>query len=228
MTMLTSLIDVLFPKVCLGCNAMLTDYEKYICTSCRHELPITNFHLNQDETIKKIFYGRAQIEQATSLLRFQKKGIVQHLIHNLKYKGYQDIGIFLGEWLGEELKTLPKYKKIDVVIPVPLHPKKLKKRGYNQVAKFAQHLAAALEKDYLDDVLIKQTNTSSQVYKNRLERWTSPKEQLVLQNNYKIKGKHILLVDDIITTGATLEACIEVLNSEENHKISIATIAFAS
>lgn len=228
MAMLTSLIDVLFPKVCLGCNAMLTDYEQYICTSCRHELPVTNFHLNQDETINKIFYGRAQIEQATALLRFQKKGIVQHLMHNLKYKGYQDIGIFLGEWLGEELKTIPEYQKVDVIIPVPLHPKKMKKRGYNQVEKFAQNLATALEKDYLDDVLMKQTNTSSQVYKNRLERWTSPKEQFVLQNSYKLKSKHILLVDDIITTGATLEACIEVLNSEENHKISIATMAFAS
>lgn len=228
MAMLTSLIDVLFPKVCLGCNAMLTDYEQYICTSCRHELPVTNFHLNQDETINKIFYGRAQIEQATALLRFQKKGIVQHLMHNLKYKGYQDIGIFLGEWLGEELKTIPEYQKVDVIIPVPLHPKKLKKRGYNQVEKFAQNLATALEKDYLDDVLMKQTNTSSQVYKNRLERWTSPKEQFVLQNSHKLKSKHILLVDDIITTGATLEACIEVLNSEENHKISIATMAFAS
>lgn len=226
--MLTSLIDVLFPKVCLGCNAMLTDYEQYICTSCRHELPVTNFHLNQDETINKIFYGRAQIEQATALLRFQKKGIVQHLMHNLKYKGYHDIGIFLGEWLGEELKTIPEYQKVDVIIPVPLHPKKMKKRGYNQVEKFAQNLATALEKDYLDDVLMKQTNTSSQVYKNRLERWTSPKEQFVLQNSYKLKSKHILLVDDIITTGATLEACIEVLNSEENHKISIATMAFAS
>lgn len=228
MAMLTSLIDVLFPKVCLGCNAMLTDYEQYICTSCRHELPVTTFHLNQDETINKIFYGRAQIEQATALLRFQKKGIVQHLMHNLKYKGYQDIGIFLGEWLGEELKTIPEYQKVDVIIPVPLHPKKMKKRGYNQVEKFAQNLATALEKDYLDDVLMKQTNTSSQVYKNRLERWTSPKEQFVLQNSYKLKSKHILLVDDIITTGATLEACIEVLNSEENHKISIATMAFAS
>ena len=228
MTMLMSLIDVLFPKVCLGCNAMLTDHEQHICTSCRHELPVTNFHLNQDETIKKIFFGRAKIEQATALLRFQKKGIVQNLMHNLKYKGYQDIGVFLGEWLGEELKTLSEYQKIDVVIPVPLHPKKLKKRGYNQVEKFAQNLAAAFDKDYLDDVLMKQTNNSSQVYKNRLERWTSPKEQFILQNSHKLKGKHILLVDDIITTGATLEACIEVLNSEENHKISIATIAFAS
>ena len=228
MFMFTALIDLFFPKVCLGCDGMLTDHEHYVCTSCRHELPVTNFHLNNDDTVKKIFYGRSKIENATSLLRFQKKGIVQHLIHNLKYKGFEDVGMFLGEWLGEDIKTLPGYQSVEVVIPVPLHPKKLKKRGFNQVEKFALAIADALGAEYLDNVLKKQTNTSSQVYKNRLERWTNPKEQFVLQNGDNIKGKHILLVDDIITTGATLEACIEILNSEENHKISIATMAITS
>ena len=226
--MVSALLDVFFPKVCLGCDSMLTDHEYYLCTTCRHELPITNFHLTNDDTVKKIFYGRSKVEHATALLRFQKKGIVQHLIHNLKYKGYQDVGEFLGQWLGEELKSLTNYASIDVVIPVPLHPKKFKKRGYNQVAKFAQEIAMALNAEYIDDVLKKQTNTSSQVYKNRLERWTNPKERFVLQNSHRIRGKYILLVDDIITTGATLEACMAILNSEENHKISIATMAITS
>lgn len=226
--MMSALLDVFFPKVCLGCEGMLTDNEYYLCTSCRHELPITNFHFTNDDTVKKIFYGRSKIEHATALLRFQKKGIVQHLLHNLKYKGHQDVGLFLGQWLGEELKNLEGYKNVDVIIPVPLHPKKFKKRGYNQVEKFAKEIALALQAEYVDDVLKKQTNTSSQVYKNRLERWTNPKERFVLQNKHKIKGKYILLVDDIITTGATLEACIAILNSEENHKISIAAMAITT
>lgn len=226
--MVTALIDLFFPEVCYGCNDMLTDNEAFLCTSCRHELPVTNFHLNQDDTVAKIFYGRSRIENATSLLRFQKKGVVQQLMHNLKYRGHEDVGKFLGQWLGRELGTIPEYKTIDAVVPVPLHPKKLKKRGYNQVAKFAMEIAHELDLEYVDDVLLKQTNTSSQVYKNRLKRWTNPKEQFILQKSHKIAGKHLLLVDDIITTGATLEACVEVLNSEENHKISIATMAITS
>ena len=226
--MVAALVDLFFPKVCYGCSDMLTDHEAFMCTSCRHELPVTNFHFNQDNSVAKIFYGRSRIETATSLLRFQKKGIVQHLLHNLKYRGHEDIGVFLGQWLGGELKTIPCYKSVEIVIPVPLHPKKLKKRGYNQVAKFAMELAKSLGADYADDVLLKQTNTSSQVYKNRLERWTNPKEQFIVQNSHKITHKHSLLVDDIITTGATLEACVNVLNSEENHKISIASMAFTS
>lgn len=223
--MFNSLLDLFFPKVCLGCNFLLRDQEAYLCTTCRHHLPVTNFHFNKDETVKNVFYGRCNIEQATTLLRFQKKGLVQQLLHNLKYKGHEDVSKFLGAWLGEDLKSLPEYRSIDVVIPVPLHPKKLRKRSYNQVAQFGKEIACSLNAEYLDNVLIKTTNTSSQVYKNRFSRWTNPKEQFVLQNSQLIEGKHILLVDDIITTGATMEACIEVLNSEKNHKISLAAMA---
>ncbi|HLT53087.1 MAG TPA: phosphoribosyltransferase family protein [Flavobacteriaceae bacterium] len=223
--MFNSLLDLFFPKVCLGCNYLLRDHEAYLCTTCRHHLPVTNFHFNKDETVKNVFYGRCNIEQATALLRFQKKGLVQQLLHNLKYKGHEDVSKFLGAWLGEDLKSLPEYRSIDVVIPVPLHPKKLRKRSYNQVAQFGKEIACSLNAEYLDNVLIKTTNTSSQVYKNRFSRWTNPKEQFVLQNSQLIEDKHILLVDDIITTGATMEACIEVLNSEKNHKISLAAMA---
>jgi ComF family protein len=133
----------------------------------------------------------------------------------------------LGHWLGGELKTLESYKNIDVVIPVPLHKNKLKKRGYNQVALFGQQVAEALNADYLDDVLVKVTNTKSQVNKKRLARWTNSDELFTLKNIEAIDNKHILVVDDIITTGATLEACISVLNQAKNIKISIATMAIA-
>jgi len=130
---------------------------------CRHDLPITNFHFDNNDSVAKVLYGRAKIENGTALFRFEKKGNVQRLIHNLKYKDHEHIGFVLGNWLGGELKTLESYKNIDVVIPVPLHKNKLKKRGYNQVALFGQQVAEALNADYLDDVLVKVTNTKSQV-----------------------------------------------------------------
>jgi len=194
---------------------------------CRHDLPITNFHFDNNDSIPKVLYGRAKIENGTALFRFEKKGNVQRLIHNLKYKDHEHIGFVLGNWLGGELKTLESYKNIDVVIPVPLHKNKLKKRGYNQVALFGQQVAEALNVDYLDDVLVKVTNTKSQVNKKRLARWTNSDELFTLKNIEAIDNKHILVVDDIITTGATLEACISVLNQAKNIKISIATMAIA-
>jgi predicted amidophosphoribosyltransferase len=124
-----NLLNLFFPKVCFGCSQLLSDNEGVLCTQCRHDLPVTNYHFNNDKSVEKIFYGRVKLEQATALLHFEKKGIVQHLLHNLKYKGHEDIGPFLGKWLGHELASLEHYKLIDVVIPVPLHKKKLRQRG---------------------------------------------------------------------------------------------------
>lgn len=225
--MFISLLNLFFPKVCFACSNILGDNETYICTSCRHNLPVTNFHKTSNNTLLKVFYGRAKICQATALLRFEKKGIVQHLMHQLKYKNQEGVGIFLGEWLGEELKAIKSYNNIDVVIPVPLHKKKLKRRGYNQVEKFGQQIARALNTRYIDDVLIKVTNTSSQVNKSRFARWNNTDELFKIKNKETLYNKHILLVDDIVTTGATLEACIIELNKAENITISIATMAMA-
>ncbi|TGV02857.1 ComF family protein [Flavivirga rizhaonensis] len=225
--MIHSLVNLFFPKVCYACLNLLNDNEKTICTDCRHSLPVTNFHFNNDNMVTKVFYGRVKIENGTALFRFEKKGIVQQLIHRLKYEGYENIGLFLGDWLGGELKDIEFYKSIDMVIPVPLHKKKLKKRGYNQVAKFGQQIAKALKVTYKEDTLLKETNTKSQVYKKRLARWNNSDELFTLINSESIENKHILLVDDIITTGATLEACIAVLNQAKNIKISIATMAIA-
>lgn len=226
--MIKNLLNIFFPKVCFGCSGFLIDNEEFICTKCRHDLPVTNYHFNEDDTIERIFYGRVKIEQATSLLTFEKKSIVQHLLHNLKYKGHEDIGEFLGKWLGHELSTVSSYKNIDIVIPVPLHKNKLRKRGFNQAAKFGIEIAKALNADYNDNVLIKATNTKTQVFKNRIARWNSNNEIFTIKNSDFINGKHILLVDDIITTGATIESCANVLNKAQNIKISVASMAIAS
>jgi len=206
---------------------MLADNEKHICTVCRHNLPLTNFHFEADDTLKKMLYGRLKLEQATALLKFQKKGIVQHLLHNLKYRGHETIGEMLGQWLGNELKTLEEYKSVDLIIPVPVHKRKLRKRGYNQVAKFGVEIAKALNVPYIDHVLVKTSATKTQVFKKRIARWNNFEEVFSVKNLDEIDGKHILLVDDIITTGATIEACANVLLKAKNIKISIATMAIA-
>lgn len=224
---LKSVINLFFPKVCYACSHYLSDNEDTICINCRHDLPITNFHFNNDDTVKKVLRGRVKIEHATALFRFEKKGPIQQLIHGLKYKGYEHIGTLLGDWLGGELSETEAFQDINMVIPVPMHDKKLKKRGYNQVAKFGEQIAKALNVDYVDDVLIKITNTASQTTKKRVARWNNTDELFALKNISKIENKHILLVDDIITTGATLEACCSVLNQTKNLKISIATMAIA-
>ncbi|WP_041301328.1 ComF family protein [Lacinutrix sp. 5H-3-7-4] len=225
--MINSLINLFFPKVCSACKLLLNDNEKYICTTCRHNLPVTNYHKTNDDFVKKVFYGRAKLEQATALLRFEKKGIVQQLLHDLKYREQQQIGTFLGKWLGIELKETNNYNAIDMVIPVPLHKTKLGSRGYNQVEKFGKEIALALNTEYQDKILQKITNTSSQVNKKRFARWQNNTELFAVTNTQKLNNKHILLVDDIITTGATLEACIAELNKANNIKISIATMAIA-
>lgn len=225
--MFKALVNLFFPKVCYACLNLLGDNEDTICVSCRHDLPVTNFHFEDDESVAKVLYGRAKIEHGTALFRFEKKGLVQQLIHGLKYKGYETIGYSLGNWLGGELKDLEHYKTVDIVIPVPLHKNKLKIRGYNQVSKFGEQIANALDAHYEDTVLVKITNTTSQTTKSRFTRWNNTDELFTIKNAHLIENKHVLLVDDLITTGATLEACITVLNKAKNVKISIATMAIA-
>jgi ComF family protein len=222
-----NLLNLFFPKICEACNNVLKDNELVICLKCRHELPITNFHFDNPEAVKKVLYGRVKLVNATALLHFSKKGLVQQLLHNLKYKGHENISEFFGNWLGAELKTIDDYKSIDVVIPVPLHPSKLRKRGYNQVTKFARSMAKELDVSYNDEVLVKTRNTKTQVFKNRLKRWTDDRGLFRITEDQSLKGKHILLVDDIITTGATVEACAAVLLKIEKIKLSLAVMAIA-
>lgn len=218
-------VDLLYPPVCHICEAELLKNERLICTACLHDLPVTSYHLDNENPVKKVFYGRVKLENATALLHFRKKAGVQQLIHELKYRGQREIGNFLGEWLGNELAKLPKYEKIDPIIPVPLHPSKLKKRGYNQVEDFGKKIAEALKAEYADDILLKVTASETQTLKDRIARGGKINESLALQNTEKAEGKHLLIVDDLVTTGATLEACALKLQEISPIQISIATMA---
>lgn len=222
-----NLLNLFFPEVCEACRTVLADNEVLLCTLCRHHLPVTNCHFNDADDVEKILYGRVKLENATALLRFSKKSIVQQILHNLKYRGHEEIGKFFGLWLGAELATLAAYREIDVVVPVPLYHTKLKKRGYNQVAKFGKEIATALDADYNDSVLIKTKSTTTQVFKGRLTRWNDEGAVFAISDQQSLAGKHILLVDDIITTGATVEACANELLKIDGIKLSLATLAVA-
>ncbi len=202
--------------------------EQHICTKCRHNLPFTSFHKHHENPVLQTFYGRVSIENATALLHYKKNGMVQHLLHQLKYKGRQEVGTILGNLLGHELKKEVSYSTITHIIPVPLHLKRLRKRGYNQVTTFGQQLAHHLEIEYVEDILIKVNNTKTQAFKNRATRWLTTQHSFEITDLQKLEGQHILLVDDIITTGATLEACANALKKIPNIKISVATMSIAS
>ena len=218
------MLNLLFPKICAGCKEPLLEGESVICLECIHSLPVASFHKTGSEMLKDKFYGRFLVKNATSLIYFQKRGLTQELLHNLKYRGKKEISSFFGKWLGAELAENNNYKEIEMVIPVPLHKQKLKKRGFNQVEGFGKEIALALNVPYRDDILIKISKTGSQVFKTRILRFEA-EELFYNQNLVEIKNKHILLVDDIITTGATLEKCALQLLKGENVNISVATIA---
>lgn len=222
------IINLFFPKVCAGCHTILITNETVLCTNCRHEMPLTQYHLDpKNEAVKK-FYGKIIIEHASALLYFNKKGIVQELIHNLKYKGHEEIGTVLGNWYVEDLKQLSLETPFDVVIPVPLHPKKFKERGYNQVTTFGEALSKGLEIPYNDSLLYRKRYSKTQSKKNLEGRSDNIENIFDAIATAENQNKHFLIVDDVLTTGATLEACSRALQKIPGAKISIVCMAMAN
>ncbi len=213
------------PKLCFGCNALLYRGEEHVCTVCRNQLPLTRYTFNEINPVDRIFYGRINIFKASSFLFFTDKGIVKNLVHYLKYKNQEQIGDFLGQWYGQIIKDNNYLKDIDYVIPVPLHPKKRRKRGYNQVSLFAKTIAQHLNAHYLEDLLIKTANTKTQTKKTRLLRWQNKQALYILTDIDFLKDKNVLLLDDVITTGATMEACATALAKAPGIKLYIASMA---
>jgi ComF family protein len=225
--MLSDFISLAFPHVCVSCGKCLYKKEHTICTYCAYHLPKTNFHSDADNPVAKVFWGRVTIHSAAAFYGFNKGGKVQHLIHQLKYKGKKNIGVAIGKLYGYELKNCLDFNTVNIIVPVPLHPKKLKKRGYNQSAAFAEGLAESMniEADY--KTLYREVESETQTKKSRFNRWQNVESIFQLHDTKTLEGKHILLVDDVITTGATLEACAHTLLQAPDVKVSIATIAYA-
>lgn len=227
MNIFEDFISLLFPRICIACGNKLFRNENIICSLCTYMLPKTNFHLLTDNPVSKMFWGRVNLESAASFLYFRKGGRVQRMIHYLKYRGHKEIGIHLGSLYGRELTSSELFNNVEVIIPVPLHVKKLKKRGFNQSTQFANGLGESMGKDVANDVLIRKIHSATQTKKSRYERWQNVEQIFAVNHIDKIAGKHILLVDDVVTTGSTLEACAQILSTVTGVQISIATIAFA-
>ena len=225
--MFQSLINLFFPPVCAGCHSFLLSNESVICTHCRHNLPLSQHHLNPENEAFKKFYGRIPVEYASAMLYFHKKGIVQEMIHNLKYKGQQEIGTLLGNWYADDLKNIALFQSIDAIIPVPLHKRKERERGYNQLTNFGNALSKELGIGYNSKLLVRKSYSKTQSKKSFLNRSEGIETVFDVVFSDKDYNKHFLLIDDVITTGSTLEACSRALLKIPGAKISIVCMAMA-
>lgn len=220
-------ISLIYPKICAVCGNSLWKSEEVICQKCDYHLPKTNYHQEIENPVSRLFRGRVKIETATAFLYFNKGNSVQELIHKLKYKGRMDIGVLLGNRYGQDLKNSPFFKDVSLIFPVPLYKKKFTQRGYNQSEQFGIGLSRAMGIPLENKGLVRIRATETQTRKSRFKRWENVSETFILRNQQKLAGLHVMLVDDVITTGATLEACIRAFIPVPEIKISIAAIAVA-
>ena len=225
MKSLHNLFSLFYPNTCLCCEENLLDQEELICIECRLDLPFIDNGNFESNLLTQILDGRVKIEKGGSFLFYRPIGKTKKIIHQLKYKDNQKVGMFIGNWFGKQLLDSDNFKDIDVIIPVPLHSKKLKKRGYNQLTKFGKTLSKILKVEYLENELIRTSVTKTQTFKKRIERFNNIDTKFGVQNLTIFNNKHILLIDDVVTTGATLEACCLELLKAKKAKISIITMA---
>jgi ComF family protein len=223
---LQNIADLFYPQLCAGCSASLESSVSVLCFRCLQELPLTNFHLLSPNPVEKIFWGRIDVAAATSLFYFTQDTIVQRMMHQLKYRGNKEVGIAMGRKLGETMLHNPRFRDVDYLLPLPLHPKKLKLRGYNQAEVIANGVSEITGWQVLPDLIKRKRFTDTQTHKSRQDRWENMKDRFFNSDSEFLYGKHVVLIDDVITTGATLEACgIEILNGGKT-RLSLATIAY--
>ena len=227
MKLFKSLINLLFPRVCAACGNLLLEGEDTVCTTCRFLLPKTGYELHPDNPLAQLFYGQMPFNAVMAEYFFSKTGKVQHLIHGLKYHHCRENGIFLGQEIGKSLLQATDYQGIDFILPIPLHPKKEKIRGYNQSHVIAEGISEIMNISIAEKCLVRIVFTATQTKKSREERWQNVKDIFELKNPEKLKGKHVLLVDDVLTTGATLMSAGKALMQIDGIKISVATVACA-
>ena len=220
-------IDLMFPNLCVVCGNNLQKNEHQLCLSCLVDIPRTNYHLIEENPIEKRFWGKVPVYRATSYFFFQKGSSFQKLLHILKYKGNKEIGEIMGKYAAVDLLDAPDFASIDLIIPVPLHPKKQKLRGYNQSEWIGKGISIILNKPQDTSTLIRVKENPSQTRKSVYERFENTEGIFKLSDSTILEGKHVLLVDDVLTTGSTLEACILALLETEEIKISVFTLAVA-
>lgn len=223
-----SVAHLFFPHVCVGCHTDVLPTDGLICSSCLSQLPFTNYIETPNNTVEKLFYGKIPIHAAATAFYFSKHSLLQQLLFALKYHSQTQAGYMLGQLLGMRLQQSERFNSVQAIIPIPLNPKKLAKRGYNQATIIAQGIAQKWTKPIIEDVSIRIKNNETQTNKSRIERWQNVMEVFAVTNPNQLNGKHVLLVDDVITTGATIEACAKQLIQQCNCTISVAAVAVAS
>lgn len=219
-------LNLLYPTLCAACRKKITTGEKTICIYCKNELPKTNYHNEPENFVEKMFWGRVAIHAATAYLHFNKGLRVQQLMHSIKYQRRKETATEVGRLLGHELMSTGRFEGVDVIVPVPLHRQKLRRRGFNQSEWFGKGLSAILQVPQ-EKLIIRTKKTETQTRKTRYKRWENVKDVFTVADKKSLQGLHVLLIDDVITTGSTLEACAQVLLAHGCGKISIATIAVA-
>lgn len=219
-------ISLFYPTTCATCGAILPGHDHVLCTWCMHSLPETGFHEGNSNPVEKLFYGRITVQHATALLFYNKKSKYNRLLHQLKYQGRKEIGTFLGKLLGSRLKATA-FESVDIIIPIPLHRAKFRRRGFNQSAIIANGISDILGKPANENILYRKIFTSTQTRKSRFDRWENVEGIFECRNTDEIKNKHILLIDDVVTTGATLEAAGSCLLKVPGTKLSVATAAYS-
>jgi ComF family protein len=224
---ISGFFSLFYPRLCYSCRKALIQQEECICSFCRFELPHTQLHKERENNMTKIFWGRVRIETGTALFYFQKGGKIQTLIHQFKYKGKTDIGFYLGKMLGSQLKENPMWEPVDIIVPVPLHEKKQYKRGFNQSEIFGRGIGSIFKRPLITGNLLRITKTDSQTRKSRFRRWENVETVFHVKNPDDFRGKNILLIDDVVTTGSTLEACAIKLLQIKGVKVWMATIAMS-
>lgn len=220
-------ISLLLPRLCYGCGNHLMRNEKLICTECYILIPRTNYHLKPDNPVSQLFWGRCLIDRAAAFSFYTRDSRIRKLIHQLKYKGIREVGSELGRIYARTLQSSGFLEEIDLIIPVPLHPSKKRQRGFNQSDVISQGISDVAGIPMDTKLLVRKSVTKTQTRKSRYDRWTNVQDIFRVTDQSRIKNMHILLVDDVITTGSTLEACANELLKAENVKISIVALAFS-
>lgn len=221
-----ALADLIYPPCCPACGTVLVQNETAICMHCLQFLPKTQFHLDRENEVAALLWGRFPFLYATAFIYFQKGSRYQNILHALKYKGQKDLGYHLGRLFGLELRDSP-FAAATLVHPVPLHPRKLKQRGYNQSEWIARGVADALQVRFESSYLVKNENTETQTNKNRFDRYHNVAGTFSVKKKLGLEKEHLLLIDDVITTGATLEACADALRIVPEMQLSVAALAYA-
>lgn len=226
MQLLTSFLQLFFPHVCNGCGSDQLQAKDVVCAKCMASLPYTGFLAHEGNPVEKAFYGRLSVQAAGSLLYYTRPSIVQNLVQAVKYRKNQETGLWLGTLLGKAIQQSGRFHHIDILIPVPLHKQKERQRGYNQAGLIASGIGDVCQLPVVSGVLVKQTVTATQTHKGRSERMDILKTSFALTRPEQLYQKHILLIDDIMTTGATFEACGQILQQAQPASINIVSVAY--